>query len=206
MSAIPYQHAPDTGWAEEEPLALPGGRRRRRWGRPAALLLALITATAGFYAGIRLEKHQLDDLIDGRAPVNVRRPNKHVRLRIKQHRRLHCPWRDRQPQHVDRDDRERRRQHDLHHRDVGQHDRGHALVRDQDHQKPRRLKKFAATGRLDRHPRHDELDRHDRRHFRQRLWRQRHPQHRQRQLDRRQRQLRSASSAVSSLFGSSTGG
>jgi Domain of unknown function (DUF5666) len=59
MSAIEYEQDHDTEWEEEEPLALPGGRSRRRWGRPAALLVALLTAAAGFYAGVRVEKGQV---------------------------------------------------------------------------------------------------------------------------------------------------
>ncbi|HUJ33895.1 MAG TPA: hypothetical protein VLW51_01710 [Solirubrobacteraceae bacterium] len=60
MSAIPYGHETETEWAaEEQPLPLPGGRQRRRWGRPAVVLLAVLTAAVGFYAGVRVEKGQV---------------------------------------------------------------------------------------------------------------------------------------------------
>ena len=59
MSAIEYEEDQEAGWGEQQPPALPGRRQRRRWGRPGAVLIAVLTAAAGFYAGVRVEKGQL---------------------------------------------------------------------------------------------------------------------------------------------------
>ena len=61
MSAIPYEDEREEHWDpdEDEPLALPGRRRRQFFNRRSAALIAVITCAAGFYAGIRVEKAQL---------------------------------------------------------------------------------------------------------------------------------------------------
>ncbi len=61
MSAIPYEEGREEHWDDEhEPtLNLPGRRRRQFFNRRSAALIAVITCAAGFYAGIRVEKGQL---------------------------------------------------------------------------------------------------------------------------------------------------
>jgi Domain of unknown function (DUF5666) len=61
MSAIPYDRpTPDFDIPDAEQLG-PPGRPRRRWlNRRSAALAAVITCAAGFYAGVRVEKSQLN--------------------------------------------------------------------------------------------------------------------------------------------------
>lgn len=61
MSAIPYGPDREETWEDEpqQPLELPGRPRRRLLNRRSAALLALLACGAGFYGGVRVEKSQL---------------------------------------------------------------------------------------------------------------------------------------------------
>jgi hypothetical protein len=60
MNTIPYETAWEGHDEPEDPgFALPPRPRRRFWGRGTAVLLALLVAAVGFYAGVRVEKGQI---------------------------------------------------------------------------------------------------------------------------------------------------
>ena len=165
-SAIQYEDDREEQWddTDDETPALPGRPRRQLFNRWTAALLALITCAVGFYAGIRVEKGQVSSssgtargftlpaALAGsgassstrgylqrsqrrallRVGRGIRRPRRRIRRRVCGRQRL------------DRNDFERQRQHDLHHRRVREHGQGDALVRDQDHQEPGRVKALPA--------------------------------------------------------------
>ena len=78
MSAIPYDNSPGENWKpepESDELATPGRPRRRLLGRKRAALAARRPVRGGFYAGVRVEKSQLqhgehdrDRRVDARRP------------------------------------------------------------------------------------------------------------------------------------------
>ena len=163
-SAIQYEDDREEQWddTDDETPALPGRPRRQLFNRYTAALLAVITCAIGFYVGIRVEKSQVSSssgtargftlpaAARGRRvhPRDVQRSQRSALIRVARgirRRRRRLPrrrvWRR---ERFDRNDFERQRQHDLHHRCVGEHGQGDALVRDQDHQEPGRLKALAA--------------------------------------------------------------
>jgi hypothetical protein len=61
MSAIPYDsQTPAADIPEQDGFVTPGRRRRRFLNRKSAALAALLTCAAGFYAGVSIEKSQLN--------------------------------------------------------------------------------------------------------------------------------------------------
>ena len=140
MSAIPYDsQTQDWETPEQEQSTKPGRPRRRWWSRKSAALAAVVTCAAGFYGGIRVEKSQLASTATAATPAAGTAAT--AQGAAGPGARAGFPggggagganasfgtvssvkW-----------------QHDLPDRHLGQHGQGHALLRDQGHQKRDRL-------------------------------------------------------------------
>ena len=165
-SAVQYEDDREEQWddTDDETPALPGRPRRQLFNRWTAALLALITCAIGFYAGIRVEKGQVSSssgtargfalpaALAGSGAGSSTRGTSSAASGARSSgsaagfagRGAGFAGAFARRQRLDRNDFERQRQHDLHHRRVREHGQGDALVGDQDHQEPGRLKALAA--------------------------------------------------------------